>query len=78
MLGYTGLTEDILVSNNIFIITLDDNSTIYSDNFLVFNVLKDDGYYNVRYQFKPLMIWIWLSVVLMSIGGVLSLVKKND
>ena len=30
-LGYTGLTENILVSNNIFIITLDDNSTIYSD-----------------------------------------------
>ena len=31
VLGYTGLTEDILVSNNIFIITLDDNSTIFSD-----------------------------------------------
>ena len=31
VLGYTGLTEDRLVSNNIFIITLDDNSTIYSD-----------------------------------------------
>ena len=31
VLGYTGLTEDILVSDNIFIITLDDNSTIYSD-----------------------------------------------
>ena len=31
VLGYNGLTEDILVSNNIFIITLDDNSTIYSD-----------------------------------------------
>ena len=31
VLGYTGLTEDILVSNNIFIITLDDNSIIYSD-----------------------------------------------
>ena len=31
VLGYTGLTEDILVSNNIFIITLDDNSEIYSD-----------------------------------------------
>ena len=30
-LGYTGLTEDILVSNNIFVITLDDNSTVYSD-----------------------------------------------
>ena len=31
VLGYTGLTEDILVSNNIVIITLDDNSIIYSD-----------------------------------------------
>ncbi len=31
VLGYTGLTEDIFISNNIFIITLDDNSTIYSD-----------------------------------------------
>ena len=31
VLGYTGLTEDILLSNNIIIITLDDNSTIYSD-----------------------------------------------
>ena len=31
VLGYTGLTEDILLSNNILIITLDDNSIIYSD-----------------------------------------------
>ena len=31
VLGYTGITEDILVSDNIFIITLDDNSIIYSD-----------------------------------------------
>tara|TARA_B000000532_G_scaffold71925_1_gene57369 strand:- start:2553 stop:3422 length:870 start_codon:yes stop_codon:yes gene_type:complete len=31
VLGYTGITEDILVSDNIFIITLDDNSVIYSD-----------------------------------------------
>jgi len=53
-------------------------STIYSDNFLVFNVLKDDGYYNVRYQYKPFMIWIWLSVILISIGGILSYFKKND
>ena len=31
VLGYTGITEDILVSDNIFVITLDDNSIIYSD-----------------------------------------------
>ena len=54
------------------------NSTIYSDNFLVFNVIKDDGYYNVRYQFKPLMIWIWISIILISAGGILGYFKKND
>ena len=31
VLGYTGLTEDIFISDNIFIVTLDDNSTIFSD-----------------------------------------------
>jgi len=53
------------------------NSTIYSDNFLVFNVIKDDGYYNVRYQFKPLMIWIWISIILISAGGILGYFKKK-
>jgi len=56
----------------------DINSTIYSDNFLVFNVIKDDGYYNVRYQQKPLMMWIWLSIILISGGGILGYFKKND
>ena len=54
------------------------NSTIFSDNFLVFNVIKDDGYYNVRYQFKPLMMWIWFSIILISVGGILSYLKKNE
>ena len=54
------------------------NSTIYSDNFLVFNIIKDDGYYNVRYQYKPLMMWIWFSIILLSVGGILSYLKKND
>jgi len=54
------------------------NSTIYSDNFLVFNVIKDDGYYNVRYQFKPLMMWIWISIIIISAGGILGYFKKND
>ena len=54
------------------------NSTIYSDNFLVFNVIKNDSYYNVRYQFKPLMMWIWFSIILISVGGILSYFKKNE
>ena len=56
----------------------DISSTIYSDNFLVFNVIKDDGYYNVRYQHKPLMLWIWFSIILISAGGILGYFKKDD
>ena len=56
----------------------DIHTTIFSDNFLVFNILKDDGYYNVRYQHKPLMIWIWISTILISVGGILSILKRNE
>ena len=56
----------------------DIHTTIFSDNFLVFNILKDDGYYNVRYQHKPLMIWIWISTILISAGGILSILKRNE
>jgi len=56
----------------------DISSTFYSDNFLVFNVIKDDGYYNVRYQFKPLMMWIWFSIILISAGGILRYFKNDD
>ena len=55
----------------------DISSTIFADNFLVFNIIKNDGFYNVRYQIKPFMIWIWISVLLISLGGILSLKKKN-
>tara|TARA_Y100001960_G_scaffold115182_1_gene123341 strand:+ start:727 stop:2595 length:1869 start_codon:yes stop_codon:yes gene_type:complete len=52
-------------------------TTLYSDNFLVFNILKKDGYFNVRYQFKPLMIWIWLSVIMISLGGIISFLRSK-
>ena len=43
----------------------------------IFEVIKGDEYYNIRYQEKPFMIWIWISVLLMSFGGVMSLSKKK-
>ena len=56
----------------------DISSNLLSDNFIVFNIINDDGFYNVRYQIKPFMIWIWISIILLSLGGFLSLIKKND
>ena len=52
-------------------------TTLYSDNFLAFNILTEEGYFNVRYHFKPLMIWIWLSVIIMCLSGILSFVRKK-
>ena len=55
----------------------DIKTTIFYDKFLVMNVVKDYEYFNVRYQVKPFMIWIWISTILLAIGGLLSLFKKS-
>ena len=54
----------------------DIKTGIFADNFIVFNLLKDDEYFNVKYQFKPFMIWIWISVFFLSLGGFLAFLKK--
>ena len=52
-------------------------TTLHYDKFLVMNLVKDNEYFNVRYQIKPFMIWIWISVLLLSVGGLMSLFKKK-
>ena len=42
------------------------------------NIVKDNEYFNIRYQEKSFMIWIWISVLLLSFGGSISLFKKKD
>ena len=78
--GSINLSPEVRIYNQPKTLTseADISSTFYSDNFLVFNVIKDDGYYNVRYQFKPLMMWIWFSIILISAGGILGYFKKDD
>ena len=62
---------------NILTSEADIISTIFFDKFIVINLLKGEEIFNVRYQTKPFMVWIWISVFLISIGGILSLFKKN-
>ena len=53
--------------------------SILKDRFLVINLIKDDyEYFNLRYQEKPFMIWIWLSTLLIIYGGILSFLPKNE
>ena len=52
-------------------------TSFFSDKFITMNVVQNQEYFNIRYQIKPLMMWIWLSVILISFGGVISLVKRK-
>ena len=56
----------------------DIKTTLISDKFIVINLVQNQDFFNVRYQVKPFMLWIWLSVILISFGGLLSLLKKKS
>ena len=61
---------------NILTSEADIISTIFFDKFIVINLLKGEKIFNVRYQTKPFMIWIWISTCLISIGGILGIFKR--
>ena len=54
----------------------DIKTNLFNDNFIVFTLIKDDQVFNVRYQHKPFMIWIWISLIILSFGGTLAVLKK--
>ena len=54
----------------------DIKTNLFNDNFIVFSLLSDDGMFNVRYQHKPFMIWIWISSLVLAVGGVFATVRK--
>jgi len=73
------LKPEIRVYNQPAIITseADIKTTLLEDKFLVMNLVKGNEYFNIRYQVKPFMVWIWISVLLLSLGGLMSLFKKR-
>ena len=62
---------------NIVTSEADIKTTLLSDKFIVINLVQNQEYFNVRYQVKPFMLWIWLSVLLVSFGGLVSFFKRN-
>ena len=62
---------------NIVTSEADIKTTLISDKFIVINLVQNQDYFNVRYQVKPFIIWIWLSVVLISFGGLTSFIKRR-
>tara|TARA_B100002052_G_scaffold272480_1_gene274166 strand:- start:8916 stop:10793 length:1878 start_codon:yes stop_codon:yes gene_type:complete len=51
------------------------NSNLFSDTYLTMSNISDTNIFNIKFQKKPFMNFIWLSVILISLGGVLKFFK---
>ena len=73
------LKPELRIYDQPFTITseADIKTTLYSDKFLVMNLVKGNEYFNIRYQIKPFMVWIWISTLLITLGGTYSLFRKD-
>lgn len=73
------LNPELRIYNQPNIITseADIKTNFLTDKFMTMNYVQNQEYFNIRYQVKPFMIWIWISVILISLGGFLSFFKKK-
>ena len=73
------LNPELRIYNQPNIVTseADIKTNLFTDKFMTMNVVQNQEYFNIRYQVKPFMIWIWFSVLLISFGGLLSFVRKR-
>ena len=73
------LKPEIRIYNQPIIVTseADIKTTLLEDKFIVMNLVKGNEYFNIRYQVKPFMVWIWISVLLLSLGGATALFKTR-
>ena len=73
------LEPELRVYNQPNIITseADIKTSFFTDKFITMNSVQNEEYFNIRYQVKPFMLWIWISVLLISTGGLISLIKKK-
>ena len=52
-------------------------TTLFKDRFITINLIKDEQLFNVRYQNKPFMIWIWISTLIIIFGGTFAIFSKK-
>ena len=73
------LEPELRIYNQPNIVTseADIKTNLFSDKFITMNLVQNQDYFNIRYQIKPFMIWIWLSVLLICSGGLISLFRKK-
>ena len=52
-------------------------TNFFRDYYLTMSNVDRSEYYNIKFQKKPLMIWIWISVITLSFGGFLSFIRNE-
>jgi cytochrome c-type biogenesis protein CcmF len=76
------LRPEIRIYNNPQTLTYEASirTSILKDYYLTMSNIDRSDYYNIKFQKKPLMIWIWISVIMIAFGGFLRLLKnaKNN
>ena len=74
------LEPELRIYNQPNIVTseADIKTNLFTDKFMTMSLVQNEDYFNIRYQVKPFMIWIWLSVLLISLGGLLSLLNRRN
>ena len=73
------LKPELRIYNQPNIVTseADIKTNLLRDRFITMNLVQNQDYFNIRYQIKSFMIWIWISVILICFGGVISLFQKR-
>ena len=51
-------------------------SGILKDYYITMSNIDRSDYYNIKFQKKPFMMWIWISVIFISLGGFIRLYKN--
>ena len=53
-------------------------SNLFSDTYLTMSNISDTDVFNVKFQVKPFMNFIWFSVFLLSLGGILNFFNRKQ
>ena len=52
-------------------------SNLFSDTYLTMSNISETDVFNIKFQVKPFMNFIWFSVLLLSLGGLLNFLSRN-
>jgi len=74
------LNPEIRIYNNPETLTYEAaiKTKLTTDIYLTMSNISRSEYYNIKFQDRPFMIWIWISGLLIAFGGFIRLMNRNN